>query len=98
MVSHLGGPVAALISMSRHPLCATVAEQETIRAALLRWRPLVVVEIPGDAKPGTRAAMTATLGLSPTWSNGAWVWHLARSTQLGPLVDLKAIEGCSSTS
>jgi hypothetical protein len=98
MVSHLKGPVAALLSMSRRPLCETIADQKTIRSALLRWRPLVVVEIPGDAKPGTRAAMTATLGFSPTWSNGAWVWNLTRSTRLGPLVALKAIEGCSSTS
>jgi hypothetical protein len=98
MVSHLKGPVAALLAMSRHPLCMTAAQQATVRAALLRWRPLVVVEIPRDAKPGTRAAMTATLGLSPTWSNGAWTWKLDRSTQLGALVDLSTVKGCSATS
>jgi hypothetical protein len=98
MMSHLGGPVAALLSMNRHPLCETVVEQETIRAALRRWRPLVVVEIPREAKPGARAVMTATLGLAPTWSNGAWVWNLTRSTQLGPLVKLGNVENCSSSS
>jgi hypothetical protein len=98
MVSHLQGPVTALLSMSRQPLCETVADQKTIRAALLRWRPLVVVEIPSDAKPGTRTAMTATLGLAPTWSNGAWTWTLDRSTRLGALVKLSAAESCLSAS
>lgn len=98
MVSHLKGPVAALISLSRRPLCETVAEQETIRTALRRWRPLVVVEIPGYAKPGTRAAMTATLGFSPTWSNGAWTWTLDRSTRLGALVTLSTDKSCLSAS
>lgn len=96
MMSHLRGPVPALISISRRPLCASVVDQETIRAALLQWRPLVVVEIPRDAKSGTRAVMTATLGLSPTWSNGAWVWNLTRSTRLGPLVKVGVVKGCSS--
>jgi hypothetical protein len=98
MVSHLKGPVAALISLSRRPLCETVAEQETIRTALRRWRPLVVVEIPGYAKPGTRATMTATLGFSPTWSNGAWTWTLDRSTRLGALVTLSTDKSCLSAS
>jgi hypothetical protein len=98
MVSHLKGPVAALLSMSRRPLCETIADQKIIRSALLRWRPLVVVEIPGDAKPGTRAAMTATLGFSPTWSNGAWTWKLDRSTRLGALVKLTTAKSCTSAS
>jgi hypothetical protein len=98
MVSHLGGPVAALISISRQPLCTTIAEQKTIRTALVRWRPLVVVDIPRYAKPGARAAMTATLGLRPTWSHDAWVWNLTRSTRLGPRVDLRSAKSCPSTS
>jgi hypothetical protein len=98
MVSHLKGPVAALLALSRRPLCVTVAQQETIRTAILQWRPLVVVEIPGDAKPGTRAATTSTLGRSPTWSNGAWTWTLDRSARLGALVKLSTVESCVSAS
>jgi len=82
MVSPLGGPVAALRSLSSDPLRATTAEEETIRAALIRWRPLVVVVIPQYAKAGAALAMTATLGLSPTWSNGVWVWDIHRTTRL----------------
>ena len=71
--------------MSTDPSGLTVAEQETIRSTLIRWRPLVVVVIPEDVEPGTVAALTATLGFPPTRSNGAWVWHLTPSTTLGPL-------------
>ncbi len=85
MMSALGGPVDALRALSTDPSGLTVAEQETIRSALIRWRPLVVVVIPEDVEPGTVAALTATLGFPPTRSNGAWVWHLTPSTTLGPL-------------
>jgi hypothetical protein len=77
------GPVAALVALSTRPHGMTVAEQETIRSAVIRWRPLVVVVIPQYATRGTVGAVTDTLGLSPVWSDGAWIWRLNRSTQLG---------------
>jgi hypothetical protein len=73
------GPVAALQALSTNPRGLTVAEQETIRSALVRWRPLVVVVIPQYAKQGTVAAVTDTLGVSPIWSDGAWTWNLTSS-------------------
>ncbi|MGP8008403.1 MAG: hypothetical protein ACLP2J_15410 [Acidimicrobiales bacterium] len=91
MVSALGGPVAALRALSDDPLGATIAEQQTVRAALTRWRPLVIVVIPQYAAPGAVVSMTATLGLSPTRSDGVWVWNITRTTRLGPLVDLSTI-------
>jgi hypothetical protein len=83
VMSALTGPVAALLALSTNPRRLTVAEQETIRSALTRWRPLVVVVIPQYAKQGTVVVVTDTLGLSPIWSDGAWIWNLNRSTQLG---------------
>ncbi|MGA3147610.1 MAG: hypothetical protein ABSF33_09050 [Acidimicrobiales bacterium] len=85
MMSAPTGAVAALRALSANPLQLTRSEQQTIRAALLRWRPLVVVVAASDAQPGDVAALTATLGFPPTRSDGAWVWHLTRSTTLGPL-------------
>jgi hypothetical protein len=78
MVSPLGGPVAALRALSRDPLATTTAEQATIRVALLRWRPLVIVVEPQYAAPGTRVVLIDILRRSPTWSDGAWVWNLRR--------------------
>jgi hypothetical protein len=83
LMSAPAGPVAALQVLSTNPHGLTVAEQDTIRSALIRWRPLVVVVIPQDAKQGTVGAVTDTLGFSPIWSDGAWTWNLNRSTQLG---------------
>ncbi|MGD0392291.1 MAG: hypothetical protein ABSC41_06565 [Acidimicrobiales bacterium] len=84
VVSSPTGAVADLLTLSDDPLRLTRSEQQTLRAALLRWRPLVVV-VAGDARPGDVAALTATVGFPPTLSDGARVWHLTRSTTLGPL-------------
>ncbi|HVB52322.1 MAG TPA: hypothetical protein VND89_11375 [Acidimicrobiales bacterium] len=97
IVSHLKGSVQALHSLSRWPDCATVVEETVIRAALLTWRPVVVVEVPHLAKPGTRRAMSAALGLTPRLTNGAWVWSLSRSTQLGALVPLTPRSTCRTS-
>lgn len=97
IVSHLKGSVHALHALSRWPHCATVVEETTIRAALAKWRPVVVVEVPHFAKAGTREAMTAALGLAPRLTNGAWVWSLSRSTQLGTLVPLTPRSTCPSS-
>jgi hypothetical protein len=91
MVSAPVGPVAALRSLSDDPLGVTPAQQQTIRAAVIRWRPLAIVVIPPYAAPGAVAAVTATLGLAPTRSDGLWVWHITRTTRLGPLVDPSTI-------
>jgi hypothetical protein len=88
VMSKFGGPVAALRVLSSDPLGLTTGEQLAIRAALIHWRPLVVVVTPAYAKPGTVAALTDTLGFPPSWSDGAWVWNLGRSTGLGPLTDM----------
>jgi hypothetical protein len=94
IVSHLKGPVAALHALSRWPHCTTVNEEMTIRAALTKWRPVVVVEVPHLAKPGTRAAMTAALGIAPRLTDGAWVWTLSPSRHLGALVPLRPALTC----
>ena len=83
-VSPMGGVVAALLALSGDPTAVTTSQQQSIRAALTRWRPLVVVVEPQDATPGTVEALTDTLGIAPRWSDGAWVWHLTASTALGP--------------
>ena len=80
MMSHLPGAVAALRALSNDPLGLTSAERKAIRTVLNRWRPLVVVVVPPFARPGAVAAVTATLGFSPTWSDGVWVWSLPRAT------------------
>jgi hypothetical protein len=85
VMSALGNPVAALRALSRDPSDVTTAEQEAIRSAVARWRPVEVVVVPRDAKPGSVAAVTDTLGLAPTWSDGAWVWTVGRSTRLGAM-------------
>ena len=83
VMSALNGPVAALRTLSTNPHSLTVAEQDAIRSALIRWRPLIVVVIPQYAKQGTVEAVTDTLGFQPTWSDGAWIWNLNRSSRLG---------------
>ena len=85
IMSPPGGPVSALRALSGDPLRLTSSAQASIRAAVLAWRPLTVVVIPGYAQPGALAAMTATLGLSPTWSDGAWVWTFGPRSHLGPV-------------
>ena len=82
VVSPPRGPVAALQALSTNPRHLTGAEQETIRSALVRWRPLVVVVIPRYAEPGTVAAVTDILRFPPTRSDGAWTWNLTSSTTL----------------
>jgi hypothetical protein len=94
VMSALSGPIAALRALSTNPRGLTAADQEMIRSALIRWRPLVVVVIPRYAKQGTVGAVTDILGFSPTRSDGAWVWTLNRSTPLG--VD-KALGPCTHT-
>ena len=89
-VSPMGGAVAALRAFTAHPRRVTDAQANTIRAALLRWRPLVVVAIPHHAAPGTVRALTAILGFGPTWSDGAWIWHLGPTTALGPATSVRA--------
>ena len=88
MVSALPPPVAALHTLSNHPLHLTTSDQESIRAAVSRWRPLVLVVIPAYARPETVVAITDTLGLRPTRVDGAWVWDLRHKTRLGPPVTL----------
>ncbi len=83
IMSPMGGAVAALRSLSSDPRGVTITDQEEIRAALTRWRPLVVVVIPRYAKAGTVPAITDILGLSPAWTDGAWVWTLHPTTRLG---------------
>jgi hypothetical protein len=78
VISSLRGAVAALLALSTNPRRLTGTERETIRSALLRWQPLVVVVVPRYAKQGTVAAVTDTTGLSPIWSDGAWIWNLDR--------------------
>jgi hypothetical protein len=85
IISPLGDPVSALKALGTDPLGVTSAEQEVVRAALVRWRPVAVVVIPSDAVTGTTEAVTATLGLSPRWTDGAWVWDLNPATRLGTL-------------
>jgi len=88
MMSPLGGAVGALNVLSADPGSVTIAQQETIRAAMVRWRPVVVVVTAG-APPGAARAVTDMLGLSPTWSGGVWVWSVGRTTRLGSLVALR---------
>jgi hypothetical protein len=83
VISAPHGPVAALQALSTKPRRLTATEKETLRSALIRWRPVVVVVIPRYAPPGAIEAMTDTLGLPPTWSDGAWIWNLNRSARLG---------------
>jgi hypothetical protein len=85
IISPLGDPVSALQALGTDPLGVTTSEQRVVRAALVRWRPVAVVVIPSDAVTGTTYAVTATLGLSPRWTDGAWVWDLKRATRLGTL-------------
>ncbi len=85
IISPLGEPVAAWRKLSTDPSGVTAAEQKVLRASLIRWRPIVVVVIPKDSLTGTTAALTATLGLSPDWIDGAWVWDLGATTRLGPV-------------
>ncbi len=84
VMSALNGPIAALRTLSTNPRSLTIAEQDAIRSALIRWRPLVVVAIPQYAKQGIVEAVIDTLGFRPTWSDGAWIWNLNRSSRLGP--------------
>jgi hypothetical protein len=93
MVSALGGPVAALRAFTADPLATTTAAKVTIRAALMSWRPLVVVVIPRDATPQAAGAMAAILGLSPVRSDGMWVWDLHRTTTLGPIGNVVGSKG-----
>ena len=79
------GPVSALRALSGDPLRVTASAQRSIRAAVLKWRPLTIVEIPHYAQPGALAAMTATVGVSPTWSDGVWVWSFGPTSHLGPM-------------
>jgi hypothetical protein len=83
-VSPMGGAPAALLALGDDPAAVTASQQESIRGALVRLRPLVVVVVPRAATPGTVEALTDTLGIAPTWSDGAWVWHLTASSALGP--------------
>ena len=83
-VSPMGGAAAALLALGDDPTAVTASQQESIRAAFIRWRPLAVVVVPSDATPGTVEALTDTVGIAPSWSDGAWVWHLTASTALGP--------------
>ncbi len=85
IISPLGDPVAAMQALGSNPLGITTPEQVAVRAALVRWRPVAVVVIPGDAVTGTTEAVTATLGLSPDWADGAWVWDLKPTTRLGAM-------------
>ncbi len=83
IISPLGDPVTALQALGTDPLGVTTPEQKAVRAALVSWRPVAVVVIPGDSVKGTTEAVTATLGLSPRWTDGAWVWDLKPATKLG---------------
>ncbi|HEY5104860.1 MAG TPA: hypothetical protein VII65_07430, partial [Acidimicrobiales bacterium] len=97
IMSPLKGPVEALHELSRWPSCTTVSEENTIRSALMKWRPLVIVEVPHFAKPGTRAAMTATSGLAPRHTNGAWVWTITRATHLGAMLKMRRAPSCRTS-
>ena len=85
LMSPPGGAVAALRALSGDPRRVTPAVQRAVRAAVAAWRPLTVVLIPGDARPGALAATTATLGVPPRWSDGAWVWTFGPTSRLGPV-------------
>jgi hypothetical protein len=85
ITSPLGDPVAAWRALSADPRRVTATEQQAVRASLVRWRPVAVVVIPNDAAAGTTTALTATLGLSPVWTDGAWVWDINPTTMLGPV-------------
>jgi len=89
IVSPLRGPVAALRILGRHPSKLTTAQQDSIRSALERWRPLVVVLVPHGAPAGAVRALTDTLGLRPSWSDGAWVWNLRAGSRLGPMTPVR---------
>lgn len=96
IMSHLGGAVDALHALSRYPSCVSTAQQQFIRAAILRWRPLVVVEIPAYAQLGALTAITDTLGLAPALIDGSWVWTFDRTTQLGPVVPVPPSGPCGA--
>lgn len=93
MISTLGGPVAALRAFTADPLATTTAAKLSIRAALISWRPLVMVVIPQHATPDAASAMAAILGLSPIRSDGVWVWNFQRTTKLGPIVNVGGSKG-----
>ena len=87
-ISPLEGPVPALQALSDHPRHLSTEQQDIIRAAVLRWRPLAVVVVPSHVPAGTVAAVTDTLGLAPRWTDGAWVWLLTGASALGPLTPI----------
>ena len=94
IVSPLGGVVADIRTLSRHPLSITRPKQMAIRSAFLRWRPLVIVVVPQFANVCARAAVEDTLGITPTYSDGSWVWTLSPTTRLGA-VRSPSPSGCS---
>ena len=94
IISPIGGVVADLQRLSRHPLTISRSAQRVIRTAFMRWRPLVVVVVPGYANACARSAMDDTLGLAPAYTDGSWVWTLTSSTRLGA-VRTPSSSGCS---
>ncbi len=89
MMSPIGGAIAALRALSRDPFGISPAEQQAIRTKklVLAWAPVDVVLVPALAPPGALAAVTSTLGVRPSWEDGAWVWHIGRDTRLGPVAE-----------
>jgi hypothetical protein len=83
IISPIGGVVADIRTLSNDPLSINRTQQQAIRAALLRWRPLVVVVVPPYANACARAVIADTLGLSPKHRDGSWVWTLTSTTTLG---------------
>jgi hypothetical protein len=98
IVSHLGGGVDALNALSLDPGCVSAQQQQSIRVSILRWRPLVIVEIPTYALPGSLDAVTDTLGIPPTFQDGSWVWRLSASSTLGPVTPIPTLSSCVATS
>ncbi len=87
-------PLASLRVMSRYPGCVTPVEQSVVRAAVLRWRPLVIVDDPQFALPESLVAWRDTLGLAPTRVDGMEVWHLYPTTVLGPPTPVAPTGAC----
>jgi hypothetical protein len=90
IMSPLRGAIADLRTMSGHPRRLRVAEQRTIRAAILRWRPVVVVVVPHFASTCSEEMMQETIGLLPRLRDGSWVWAIGTDNRLGALRERSA--------